>query len=231
MQLELIIAQLRALCPSLAGRVAGAAEFKPVQEAAALPVPCAFVIPIDDRPDPPKAVNAVGQEMTDSFGVIVALDNRTDEKGQSASAGVHVIRAEIWSALLGWIPGPVNTVNPATFYNGIFYEGGSLLSLDRARMWYQFEFGAQMWIGASDGWEAGGLTALPEFGAQDASGNWLPGSALNVEVDVGTPVFDPSGTYPPNPVADFNESTVMATANSPRTHGPDGRVEFQLAVP
>ena len=44
MQLELVIAQLRALCPSFSGRVAGAAEFKPVQEAAALPVPCAFVI-------------------------------------------------------------------------------------------------------------------------------------------------------------------------------------------
>ncbi len=101
MKLELIIAQLRALCPSFNGRVAGAAEFKPVQEAAALPVPCAFVIPLDDRPDPPKALNAVGQEMTDSFAVIVALDNRADEKGQSAFDGVHAIRSEIWKALLG----------------------------------------------------------------------------------------------------------------------------------
>lgn len=227
MQLELIVAQLRALCPSFNGRVAGAAEFKPVQEAAALPVPCAFVIPIDDRPDPPKALNAVGQEMTDSFGVIVALDNRTDEKGQSAFASVHTIRAEIWHALLGWVPGPVNTVNPATFYNGIFYEGGSLLSLDRARLWYQFEFGAQMWIGASDGWEAGALAALPDLGAVDTNGNWQPGSALNVEVDVGTPVFDANATYPANPIVDFNQ----VTESAPRTHGPDGRVEFKLTVP
>ncbi len=72
MQLERIVAQLRALCPSLGGRVAGAAQFKPVQEATALPVPCAFVIPLDDRPEPPTALNAVGQDMTDSFGVIVA---------------------------------------------------------------------------------------------------------------------------------------------------------------
>ena len=181
MQLDLIIAQLRALCPSLQGRVAGAAQFKPLAEAAALPVPCAFVIPLDDRPEPPKAQNAVGQEMTDSFGVIVALDNRSDEKGQQASASVHSLRAEIWKALLGWIPGPINAVNPATFYNGIYYEGGSLLSLDRARLWYQFEFGAAMWIGASDGFEEGALALLPDFGSEDA-GSWLPGSAMNVEV-------------------------------------------------
>lgn len=227
MQLELIIAQLRALCPSFSGRVAGAAEFKPVQEAAALPVPCAFVIPLDDRPEPPKALNAVGQEMTDSFGVIVALDNRADEKGQSAFDGVHAVRAEIWRALLGWVPGPVNTVNRATDYNGIFYEGGSLLAMDRARLWYQFEFGAQMWIGASDGWEAGALSALPDFGQQDAQGHWLPGSAANVEVDVGAPIFDATSNYPANPIPDFAQATVSA----PRTHGPDGRIEFDLSVP
>lgn len=227
MQLELIIAQLRALCPSFNGRVAGAAEFKPVQEASALPVPCAFVIPLDDRPEPPKAQNAVDQEMTDSFAVIVALDNRADEKGQNAFAGVHAIRAEVWRALLGWVPGPVNTVNPATDYNGIFYEGGSLLSLDRARLWYQFEFGAQMWIGPSDGWEAGALTMLPDFGKYDADDHWLPGSALNVEVDVGTPVFDANATYPPNPIADFAQTTVSA----PRTRGPDGRIEFDFTAP
>ncbi len=188
MQLDLIIAQLRALCPSLQGRVAGAAQFKPIAEAAALPVPCAFVIPLDDRPEPPKAQNAVGQDMTDSFGVIVALDNRSDEKGQQASASVHSLRAEIWKALLGWIPGPVNAVNPASFYNGIYYEGGSLLSLDRARLWYQFEFGAAMWIGASDGFEAGALALLPDFGNDD-SGQWVPGSAMSVEVHA-TPATD-----------------------------------------
>ena len=183
MQLDLIIAQLRALCPSLQGRVAGAAQFKPIAEAAALPVPCAFVIPLDDRPEPPKAQNAVGQDMTDSFGVIVALDNRSDEKGQQASASVHSIRAEIWKALLGWIPGPVNTVNPASFYNGIHYEGGSLLSLDRARLWYQFEFGAAMWIGASDGFEAGALALLPDWGKCEDE-HWLLGSALYVDAHV-----------------------------------------------
>ncbi len=101
MQLELIIAQLRALCPSLNGRVAGAAEFKPVSEAAALPVPCAFVIPLDDRPEPPKVLNAVGQEMTDSFGVIVALDNRADEKGQNGAASFSAVRSSV-GGLIRW---------------------------------------------------------------------------------------------------------------------------------
>ena len=157
----------------------------------------------------------------------MALDNRTDEKGQTATASVHAIRAELWRALLGWVPGPVNTVNPASDYNGIFYEGGSLLALDRARLWYQFEFGAQMWIGESDGWEAGALDALPTFGITDANGRWVPGSALAVQVDAVAPMADPTGQYPPNPIADFAADTVPA----PRTHGPDGRVEFDLGAP
>ena len=231
MQLELIIAQLRALCPSFAGRVAGAAEFKPIQEAAALPVPCAFVIPLDDRPDKPAAVNAVAQEMVDSFGVVIAVDNRADEKGQGATSSIHALRAEIWRALLGWVPGPVNTVNPTTFYNGIFYEGASLLSIDRARLWYQFEFGAQMWIGSSDGWEAGGLAALPDLGQIDPQGQWAPGSALNVEVDIGKPVFDAQATYPDNPIPDFARDVVPASPDQPRTHGPDGRSEFRIQAP
>ena len=231
MQLELIIAQLRALCPSFAGRVAGAAEFKPVQDAASLPVPCAFVVPLDDRPESPAAVNAVAQQMVDSFGVIVAVDNRADEKGQSGASSIHALRAEIWRALLGWVPGPVNTVNPATFYNGIHYEGGALLNIDRARLWYQFEFGAEMWIGASDGWEAGGLAALPPFGQDDPSGTWIPGSALNVEVDAVAPAFDRGATYSPNPIPSFAADVVPASPDQPRTHGPDGRVEFVLSVP
>jgi hypothetical protein len=48
-----------------------------------------------------------------------------------------------------------------------------------------------------------------------------------VEVDVGRPIFDATADYPANPIADFAQATVSA----PRTHGPDGRIEFDISVP
>ena len=136
MQLKPIISALRTRCPSFGNRIAGAAQFKLLPENAALAVPCAFVIPLDDSPQESRAQNSVRQALTDSFAVILAVSNVTDEKGQNGAQSIHLLRAEIWAALLGW--------RPDLRYDGINYEGGHLLSLDRARLWYQFEFGALM---------------------------------------------------------------------------------------
>ncbi len=178
MKLNLVIAQLRAYCPSFAAaapalpRIAGAAEFKMVPETVALPVPSAYVIPLEDSPGPAKSGNAVRQELVESFAVVVALDNKLDERGQASATALHDLRAEIWKALLGW--------RPEAHYDGISYEGGSLLQLDRARMWYRFEFGAPMEIGPSDGWEEGMIAALPKL------------NTVHVNVDVIEPIAQPS---------------------------------------
>lgn len=155
MNLEIIITAMRSRCPTFAANVAGAAEFKHLEEATNLPLPSAFVIPLDDSPEDSRAMNAVRQNMTDSFAVIVCLSNVADEKGQGGIASVHTLRAEIWHALLGW--------RPTADYNGIAYEGGSLLKLDRARLWYQFEFGAEMEIGPDDGYENTAIVGLPHL--------------------------------------------------------------------
>lgn len=172
MQLETIIAHLRTYCPTFAQNVAGAAQFKHLDSATNLPLPCAFVIPLDDNPQESRSMNDVLQPMTESFAVIVALSNVVDEKGQASAATVHTIRAEIWKALLGWQPDPR--------YSGIEYEGGSSLSVDRARLWYQFEFGALMEIGQADGWQDIYAATLPHF----------DGATINV--DIIDPAFDPN---------------------------------------
>lgn len=178
MKLNLIIAQLRSYCPAFAAaapalpRVAGAAEFKLLAENQALPVPCAYVIPLEDSPEAPKSLNAVRQQMIESFAVVVALSNAVDERGQASATALHDVRAELWRALLGW--------KPEADYDGIRYEGGSLLQIDRARLWYRFEFGAPMEIGPSDGWEEGMLQALPSL------------NEVRVKVDVIEPIAQPS---------------------------------------
>lgn len=186
MKLNLIIEQLRAYCPSFVGapgqlpRVAGAVEFSIVPESTALPVPCAFVLPLDDNPGASKAMNAVRQELVEGFAIVVALDNKSDERGQASGTALHDIRAELWKALLGWQPEPD--------YNGVVYEGGNLERIDRSRLWYRFEFSAQMEIGPSDGWEEGALQALPKL------------NEVRVKLDVIDPIVDrnikPDGVGP-----------------------------------
>lgn len=176
MQLEPIISALRTRCPSFGNRIAGAAQFKLLPENAALAVPCAFVIPLDDSPQESRAQNSVRQALTDSFAVVVAVSNVADEKGQIGAQSTHSLRAEVWAALLGW--------RPDLRYDGINYEGGHLLSLDRARLWYQFEFGALMEIEPSDGYQETELATLPHF----------DGGTINV--DVIDPMADPNVQYP-----------------------------------
>jgi len=176
MDITLIIGQLRAYSPTFAGRVAGAAEFKQVSENTNLPVPCCYVVPLDDNPGQAGAQNAVRQDLTDGFAVIVCLSNTVDERGQAAATNLHLIRKELWKALLGW--------RPTLEYNGITYAGGSLLQLDRAQLWYQFEFDAFMQIGPEDGWEQGALAALPAL------------NTVHINVDVIDPIADKNVKYP-----------------------------------
>lgn len=156
MQLEPIIAALRTRATATFGsNIAGAAEFKQLQESAALPVPCAFVIPLDDNPQDSMAMNSVRQMLQDSFAVVVAVSNVADEKGQTGVHTLDAIRTVLWASLLGW--------QPASRYDGITYQGGQLLAMDRARLWYQFDFAAAMEIEPADGYQETGLASLPHY--------------------------------------------------------------------
>lgn len=189
MHLETIIQALRERCPAFANRVGGAAQFKLLPESAALPVPCAFVIPLDDNPGENKSQNQVRQPLTDSFAVIVAISNTADERGQGAAHGLDAFRAALWAALLGW--------RPSEEYDGITYEGGSVISLDRARLWYQFEFGAETEIGPEDGWQDTELAGLPHFDGVNFRADFIdiadpnlawPGPDGRIEIEFASPV-------------------------------------------
>ena len=182
MNLNLVIAQLRTYCPSFSGRIAGSARFKRLDENSSLAVPSAYIIPLDDNPGERMSLNDVRQPMIESFAVIVALSNIPDERGQSAVNSAHdSIRAEIWRALLGWQP---DNLGYASRYRGIEYQGGNLLDLDRARLWYQFDFGAYMEISPEDGWQAIELGNLPHF------------DGLTINEDDIDPAADPNIAYP-----------------------------------
>lgn len=192
MDILAIIAAIKARCASFSNRVAGAAEFASLPEKSVLPVPAAFVIPLDDEAQANKSDNGYLQDVRDVISVVVVIDNTPDERGQTAIYSIRTIRAELWKALLAW--------NPDAQHGRITYEGGHLLKMDRARLYYQFEFGADTELTVEDTYQGDALAALPVF------------NKMQIKVDA----IDP---HDPNLGATGPDGTIEATAliNIPQT--------------
>jgi hypothetical protein len=155
MDISLIIAALKQRCPSFANRVTGAAEYKRLAESVNLDLPAAYVIPLDDEAGEMQTSNGYLQEIRDAVAIVVVMSNAVDERGQTSISTVQALRSELWAALLGWMPDAV--------HGRIEYEGGQLLDLDRARLYYQFEFSAPTEITESDTWQGISNAALTPF--------------------------------------------------------------------
>lgn len=142
MKLSHIVHTLRHFSPSFEGRVGGAAEFSAIKDTAFLKLPAAYVVPLDDRAEDNQSQTDYWQNVTEGFGVIVAL-KPLDERGQHEAYDiVENIKTELWRALLGYEPSPA--------HYPIQYDGGDLLDLDRGRIFYQFNFSAVREVGFDD---------------------------------------------------------------------------------
>ncbi|RTY53641.1 hypothetical protein EKL29_21220 [Pantoea sp. YU22] len=153
MKLSLIIDALRQRAPSFGGRVAGAAEFQALGENSRLQLPAAYVVPTSDLPGEQESKTDYYQMLTENFAVIVALDNRRDPRGQEAIFdAVDSIRNELWRSLLGW--------EPTENHYPITYKGGEVLEMDRAVLYYQFDFSSDIEIQEADTWQERELNEL-----------------------------------------------------------------------
>lgn len=188
MEIPAIISAVKARCPSFGGRVAGAAEFAPLPEASNLAMPAAYVIPLDDDAGPIESQNGRRQLITDGVAVVVVVSNIADERGQGSITSVRALRAELWAALLGWAP--------AATYGPLSYDGGQLITIDRSRLYYQFEFSAQTEITEEDTWQGAVNAALPPF------------TGMHVDVDA----IDP---HDPNRGPSGPDGTLEASADIP----------------
>lgn len=161
MKISPLIAAIRQRCPMFDSRVAGASEFKPLPENAKLGLPAAYVIPLDDNPDENRSQTDYWQQITDAFAVVIIVSNTQDARGQSSVDAVEHARAELWRALLGW--------SPEEKYEGIVYQGGNLLDMNRAHLYYQFEFSARFELDQEDTRQWDDLADLPPFTGIDAT--------------------------------------------------------------
>lgn len=175
------IEHLRSTCPPFAGRVAGAADFalglRNYNENMLLPA--AYLVPLGQDVETGGA--GVNQNMTGLWQIIdkiiavtVEFDARPDRRGQAPAMQYDEIEAALFRALLNWKPVECRTPNG----QGYAFWGGRFLDLDRARVFYQWEFLLRYQITDEDGW-------------QDTSGEDLCG----IELDIYHPV--PPWEMPP----------------------------------
>ena len=164
MKLNPLVAHLRQACPSFAGRVTGGIDWDAVVESAQLALPAAYVIATADAAAPNRAQNMVIQDITDQFNVVIVLDT-SDERGQADNDLLHDMRAELWRALVGFIPSPE--------YSPIEYGKGALLHISRARVVYQFTFFSEFQLGRNSSdqpaetWQEFELDGLTDFTGAD----------------------------------------------------------------
>lgn len=156
---------------TFAGRIAGAAEFAMLAPDAKLTLPCAYVIPLDDSAAANNSDNGYSQIIRDAFAVIVVLSNAADELGKSSIAQVIPTRSMLSAALLSW--------SPDSEHGPIEYEGGQLLDVDRARLYYQFEFACETQLTEADTYQDIVNGALGAF------------TSVKLDVDMTSP-FDPN---------------------------------------
>jgi hypothetical protein len=135
-----VIARLAIQCPGFK-LVAGAAEFAAISDAVPI-YPAAWVIPLGDSPaENTLMAGGVMQTVDSVFGVLIAVRDLTDQRGEAGVDAVRERRVEVVEALLGWTPN-TNEVAP------IEYAGGRLVAFASGFVWWQEEFSTSYYLRA-----------------------------------------------------------------------------------
>jgi hypothetical protein len=160
LNLDTVITQLRTYCAPLGGRVGGAADFDVGTEAViaftdatgALVYPAAVAIPLEDEAIDNDALPGpqLNQTVTERIGIVVEFDSTADRRGQASVDQVDAMKYAIHAAILNWNPSPGRSTG------GLRYAGGRLLKLDRARLFWQFEYSLSVMLTDGDGWQLRG---------------------------------------------------------------------------
>jgi hypothetical protein len=95
------IARIKTNCPLLKGRVFGAAELATATPTTMQP-PCAFVIPMGDKSESNTLMNGFSQRVTMQFGVVIAVRNFSDTRGEGGHKQLESVRVQLDAALRNW---------------------------------------------------------------------------------------------------------------------------------
>jgi hypothetical protein len=196
--LATFIAQLRANAPIFAGRVAGAAEFQAGLRNynTSMVLPAAYVLPLGQDAAPNDNWGGFQQLVHKFVGVAVELDAQTDRRGQAPTMQFEEIEAQIFASVLNlFIPG-------CRMAKGSYFTGARYLDLDRARLWYQWEFAIDWQINDEDGVQPDSIPIrmieVDVFNAPAVPGD-IP--AAVIVIPTGDPPYPPptDGPWPEDP--------------------------------
>jgi len=197
MLLSPIILKIRAQETEFKNYVGGSADLANAMEYS-LTKEAAFVIQLAETASANNYDSSINQKITERFAVVVALDNGTSNKdklGLIAYDRLAGIRTELFSAILGWQMTDTESL--------VEYSGGKVLGVNRAWLWYQFEFSVDTRITDDDGVDNGAddLPLFDEIYAQYilAPSADLPQAHVPVNFDVDmTQIID----FTTNPAVD-----------------------------
>jgi hypothetical protein len=195
------ISQLRTNAPIFAGRVAGAAEFYAGLKNynTAMVLPSAYVLPLGQEAEGNQAAGGdLIQIVHKSVGVAVELDATPDRRGQDPVMQFQVIETQLFASVLNMI---LMDACPR-MSKGVYFQGARYLDLDRARLFYQWEFGLDWQIGTQDGVQPQSIPLaaieVDIFKAPVAPGDAPPAV---VHIPTGDPPYPPAtdGPWPHQP--------------------------------
>lgn len=181
MKLSPVVLKLRLGNTTFGDRIAGSADLATALKATLIDE-MAFVVQLSGSASANDLDNSINQLIDERFGVIVALKNdnsQGDKTGLAAFDRLFTVRAEIFSSILNWrIPGQESVTS---------HVSERLLSLNRAWLWYQYEFSSSVRIGPDDGFDTG-EDNLPNFDQLYAE--WIISPNVNLPFPGNLPIGD-----------------------------------------
>lgn len=133
MDLDLVIARLKARLVALRGGVGGSADLDAALRGTFV-APAAYVVPLAERGTEVPTNGPTRQRITSLFGVIQVVENLRDTTGAAALVDLKSLRAQVRDALVGWVP-DTETGEPVIFVSGELVQAEG-----DGRIWWSDEF-------------------------------------------------------------------------------------------
>jgi hypothetical protein len=141
MKIAPVVLKLRLAETRFKNKIAGAAELAMAMEGTLIEE-VAFVIQLGETCAPNEYENHINQKVMERFAIIAAIKNdvsQQDKTGLTAYDSLFDFRSELFDAILGWQMDQAESI--------IYYRGGRVVEINRAWLWYQFEFEFSMRLG------------------------------------------------------------------------------------
>lgn len=144
------IDHLRQVCTFFGNNVAGAADFaRGLQNYnTSMSLPAAYVVPLDQDAPPNVSMPGYYQVIEKHIGIVVELDATPDRRGQAPAMTYDEIETALFGAMLNWAPEPCRVPS----LQGYQFTAGRFLDLDRARLFYRWEFLLPWTVTDEDAW-------------------------------------------------------------------------------